>query len=152
MPFCASCGSQVEGKFCPKCGAAVGAAVPGGAPPPPPVGTGSAPLADNLTWALCYLGGLITGIIFLVLEPYNKKPLVRFHAFQSIFANVACIALVIAIEIVFAMIHIYSLFFLFPLIRLGMLIGWVLLIVMAYQGKKIVLPFVGPLAEQQASK
>jgi uncharacterized membrane protein len=109
-------------------------------------------LADNLTWALCYLGGLITGIIFLVLEPYNKKPLVRFHAFQSIFANVACIALVIAIEIVFAMIHIYSLFFLFPLIRLGMLIGWVLLIVMAYQGKKIVLPFVGPLAEQQASK
>ena len=156
MPFCASCGTQVEGKFCPKCGAAVGAAPgaapTGGAPPPAPAGSGSAPLADNLTWALCYLGGLITGIIFLVLEPYNKKPMVRFHAFQSIFANVACIAIIIVLNIVFGMMNLYSLFFIYPLVRLVMLVGWVLLIVMAYQGKKIVLPVIGPMAEQQAGK
>ena len=46
-------------------------------------------MTDNVASALCYLLGLITGIIFLVLTPYNRNPVVRFHAFQSIFLNVA---------------------------------------------------------------
>ena len=36
MVYCAKCGSPVEGKFCPKCGSAIGAApgaAPGDAPP-----------------------------------------------------------------------------------------------------------------------
>ena len=32
MPFCANCGSQVQGQFCPSCGTPA----PGAAPPPPP--------------------------------------------------------------------------------------------------------------------
>src|ERR1022692_4654108 len=102
MPLCASCGSQVEGKFCPKCGAAIGAG--GAAPPPPAPGTYaapvSAPMAENVASTLCYVLGLITGIIFLVLEPYSKNRAVRFHAFQSIFLNVT----VIVIEIVFGIV------------------------------------------------
>ncbi len=50
--------------------------------------------------ALCYLLGLLTGILFLVLEPYNKNRLIRFHAFQSIFLNIAWIAVYIALSIV----------------------------------------------------
>ena len=98
MPFCASCGSPVEGRFCAKCGAAMGAAPAGGGPaptynPPPPVAATAGGLTDNIAGALCYLVGFVTGILFLVMEPYSKKPFVRFHAFQSIFFCVAWIAL-----------------------------------------------------------
>ena len=34
--------------------------------------TGAA-MADNVASALCYVLGFITGIIFLVLTPYNKN-------------------------------------------------------------------------------
>src|ERR1017187_3791809 len=78
MPFCASCGTQAEGTFCPKCGAPVGAgaAPPPGAGVPPPV-VGSAPMADNAASALCYL--LIPAIVFLVIAPYNQNKTVRFN-------------------------------------------------------------------------
>jgi uncharacterized membrane protein len=41
-------------------------------------------MEDNVAGALCYLVGFITGVLFLALEPYSKRPFVRFHAFQSI--------------------------------------------------------------------
>ena len=39
--------------------------------------------------ALTYLAGFVTGIVFLVLDPYKSNSFIRFHAFQSIFFNVA---------------------------------------------------------------
>src|ERR1039458_6392263 len=106
MPFCASCGSSVEGKFCPKCGAAMDAAAhpAAGAPPPSAQPSAAAPMADNVASALCYVLGLITGIVFLVMEPYSKSRAVRFHAFQSIFMNVAVIAVDIVFSILFSII------------------------------------------------
>jgi len=53
----------------------------------------------NMASALCYLFGWLTGVLFLVLEPYNKNRTVRFHAFQSIFLNVGIIAVWIVIGI-----------------------------------------------------
>ena len=67
--------------------ARVGAAAPASGPAVQAAGA----MADNVASALCYVLGLITGIIFLVLAPYNRNPAIRFHAFQSIFLNVACI-------------------------------------------------------------
>jgi len=158
MPFCASCGTQVEGKFCPKCGAAIVAG--GAAPPPPAPGTYaapvSAPMADNLASMLCYVLGLITGIIFLVLEPYSKNRTVRFHAFQSIFLNVAIIAIDIVAGIVFRILLEILGFFAFlgiifwPIFGLGCLCLWLFLLFSTYQGKTIVLPIIGPLAQKQA--
>jgi hypothetical protein len=57
---------------------------PGGSLPPsgPPAAAGG--MTDNVASALCYVLGLITGILFLVLSPYNQNKTVRFHAFQSI--------------------------------------------------------------------
>src|SRR5213593_3189320 len=75
MAFCPNCGTQVTGNFCPSCGTAVAA-------------TATAGMQDNVAGGLCYLLGLITGVLFLLLEPYNKKREVRFHAFQSIFLSV----------------------------------------------------------------
>src|ERR1019366_4967273 len=48
-------------------------------------------LAPTTAGALSYLAGFITGIIFLVIDPFKADRFVRFHAFQSIFFNVAWI-------------------------------------------------------------
>jgi uncharacterized membrane protein len=163
MAFCPSCGSPVEGRFCAKCGATVGAAAGGGAgvpppsfpnPGPQPVAAGSG-LSQNAAAALCYVLGLITGILFLVLEPYNRDRTIRFHAFQSIFLNVAWIAAWIVrviLAIMFSFVGgLWMLSLLLGLVfGLGFFILWLYLIISAYQGKTVVLPIIGPLAQKQA--
>ena len=154
MPFCASCGSQVEGGFCAKCGARVGAAAPASGPAAPafdPAGQATSTMADNVAAALCYALGFITGIIFLVVAPYNRNPAIRFHAFQSIFLSVGFIALRIALSIVLTMVGLWStMFFLHSVLSLAGLILWIYMMLQAYQGKTVVLPVIGPLAQQQA--
>jgi len=154
MAFCANCGSQVDGRFCPKCGAAVNVAggnVGAAAPPAAPAASAGG-LTENVACALCYAVGFVTGILFLVLAPYNQNRNIRFHAFQSIFYSVAAFA----VGIVFGFIGIitggWTLFLLpvFWLIRLGMFVLWLVLIIKAYQNQKLVLPIIGPMAEQQA--
>ena len=154
MAFCGSCGAPVEGKFCAKCGTPMGAAVPppgaapgGAAYQPAAAATG---MTDNVASALCYVLGLITGILFLVLAPYNQNKTIRFHAFQSIFLNVAWIAFMMVFNIVFAALHMFSLLFLSPLIGLAFFVLWIYMIVTAYQGKTVVLPVIGPIAQGQA--
>src|ERR1035438_5558622 len=147
MAFCATCGSAVEGSFCAKCGSQVGAAPSASSGPAMQV---SGAMADNVASALCYLVGLITGIIFLVLAPYNKNPVVRFHAFQSIFLHVACIVVAIGLNIVVGILHLWSLFFLGSLFWLACFVLWVILLIQTFQGKTIVLPVIGQLAQQQA--
>jgi uncharacterized membrane protein len=104
-------------------------------------------MADNVASALCYVLGLITGIIFLVIAPYNQNRAVRFHAFQAIFVHVGAIVLMIVGNIVLGMMHLWMLE---PLIGLAFLVLWIFLVVKTWQGSKIVLPVVGQLAEQQA--
>ncbi len=178
MPYCANCGSPAEGAFCPNCGQPVGQASGGEYPPPaggapqgsyqqgyqqgayPPPGYGAQPaqagLSENAAGALCYLAGLITGIIFLVVAPYSTNRNVRFHAFQSIFFNIAWIALWIVEMILSAVLAaipvlgwILSLLLMMA-IALGGFVLWLLLMWKAYNGDRLVLPVIGPLAEKQA--
>lgn len=113
-------------------------------------------MTDNVASMLCYVLGLITGIIFLVLEPYSKNPRVRFHAFQSIFMHLAIIALYIVMGILLsamtAMLGFFGLLtaVLYPVLGLGSLVLWLYLLISAYQGKTVVLPVIGPLAQKQA--
>jgi len=154
MPFCASCGTQVDGKFCPKCGAVVGAAAaaPQGAGAPPPVAAaGTAPMADNVASALCYVLGIISGVVFLVLAPYNQSKAVRFHAFQSIFFSLAWIAGSIVLGILLGILHMWFIGFgIHSLYNLAGFVIWVYLLVTTFQGKTTVLPLIGPIAQQQA--
>lgn len=87
MSFCQSCGAAFANgsTFCPNCANKAQAMT---APP-----AASAGLQPNTAGALAYLCGLITGIIFLVIDPFKTDRFVRFHAFQSIFFNVAWTAL-----------------------------------------------------------
>lgn len=102
---------------------------------------------------LCYILGLITGILFLVLEPYNKNRNIRFHAFQSIFLHVAWIVLVIVEMIVSAALP-FPLLMLSSLLWLVVFLGglglWIYMLISAYNGKRVKLPVIGDLAEKQA--
>jgi uncharacterized membrane protein len=156
MPFCAKCGAAVDGQFCPKCGTPMGAA-PASNPPPAPGAVTVIGLDDNLAGALCYLGGFITGIIFLLIEPYNRRPFVRFHAFQSIFLCVAWIILAIAFRIPFIILGaIHSVWLIFLPLRmvfglLGFLL-WLFCMYKAYNREWFQLPIIGPAAAKQAPR
>lgn len=153
MAFCPNCGTETTGKFCPNCGATVngGAASPNATagsyvPPGSPTAIQASGMSENVASALCYLLGLITGIIFLVLAPYNRNKTVRFNAFQSIFGHLG----VIIIWFVFAVVsHGFGLLF-FPLYWLLVFILWLYMMYSAYNNRKVKLPLVGDLAEKQA--
>lgn len=151
MPFCPTCGSPADGRFCPKCGASI--AAPGVTGPTTSVATTG--LDDNVAGALSYLIGFITGIIFLVLEPYNKRPFVRFHAFQSILFCAGWIALSIAFSIIFVItgsaLHLWWIFL--PIRMLIGLLGfllWLFCMYKAYNRELYRLPVIGPIAAKQA--
>ncbi len=141
MAFCATCGTQIaDGAACPKC---AGTASPGASAP------AAAGLADNVAGALAYVT-IIPAIVFLVLEPYNKKRFVRFHAFQSIFFCVAWIVIDIALTFIS---HIPFLgWMLWPLVGLVLFVIWLILVLKAFQGQMFKLPVIGDMAEQQAGK
>jgi uncharacterized membrane protein len=125
--------------------------------PPPTYGaTPSLGMTQNMAGALCYLFGFITGILFLVLAPYNQDRTIRFHAFQSIFLNIAWFVIWVVITIItlgFRVIPFLGIFISFVLhfaIGLGGLFLWLYMMFKTYNGAKIVLPVVGPMAEKQA--
>jgi uncharacterized membrane protein len=168
MAFCATCGAQVEGRFCAKCGTPVaapaaaappvGAVPPASAPPYAANAPASAGMSENVASGLAYIMGLITGILFLILEPYNKNRAVRFHAFQSIFLNIAWIVVLIAYGIVsMALTMVLHSFIISGLLGIVSLVVWLggiavflYVMIMAFQGKTVVLPIIGPLAQKQA--
>lgn len=117
-------------------------------------GGGAAPagagMPDNTAGMIAYIT-IIPAIIFLVMEPYNKRPFVRFHCFQNIFFHVALIALWIVLFII-GMIPVvgWLTLILWPLIGLGALVLWVILLLKANQGQMWKLPFIGDQAAKQA--
>ena len=137
VAFCATCGTQIaDGATCPKCGA-------GAVHSTSMVAPAGAGLADNVAGALAYVT-IIPAIVFLVVEPFNKKRFVRFHAFQSIFVFVAWIIIGIGLS------FIGFIPFLWTIVRLAMFVILLVLALKAYQGQMFKLPVIGDLAEKQA--
>jgi uncharacterized membrane protein len=140
---------MADGSFCPSCGAPIAGAAPGaGAAPPPPPAAGAG-LAENAASALCYLLGLVTGIIFLVLEPYNRNPRIKFHAWQSILLNIAWVAFWIVLSMVTSVMTFFALF-LFPLVGLAGFFLWLFLMWKAYNNQQVEIPVISQFARQQA--
>ena len=169
MSFCQTCGASLPdgSPACTACGASQGVAassaapgaIPGSIPAPMPAAApvAGAGLTPNVAGALTYLLGLITGILFLVIDPFKTDRFVRFHAFQSIFFNVAWIAFWIVWTIVGLVLSAVShgLFFIIQLpVNLLLMVGgfclWAYLMYSAYQGKTFQIPVIGPLAAKQA--
>src|ERR1700679_2673701 len=87
--------------------------------PSQPVQSG---LSENAAGALAYVT-IIPAIIFLIVEPYNRNPFVKFHAWQIIFLLGFLAAFVL----------------------------WLTAIIKASQGEKFHIPIIGNIAEKQAN-
>ena len=111
--------------------------------PPPPIA--SAGLADNVAGALAYIT-ILPAILFLILEPYNRRPFIRFNAFQ-------CIALAVcAFALHFLMIIPILGWIAVILGDLCLFVAWILCVLKAYQGIKFKLPLLGDFADNLANK
>src|SRR5215472_697982 len=110
--------------------------------------------SNNLIAALCYLCTWLTGLIFLLIEPYKNDKTVRFHAFQAIFFAVGLIAVYIAmiiLGIILAVIHLGILMLpVWLVLGLGIFGTWIFLMFKAYNNQIFKLPLIGELAAKQA--
>jgi uncharacterized membrane protein len=163
---CTCCGAQLtdQSGFCQNCGQPAGAAVAGIAGQPSSAGAAVVPktqasattsLQPNIAGLLCYILGFITGIFFLVTEPYKRDPFVRFHAFQSIFLSVTWTVLHFAFSILLSFMP-WSLWSVIgtisSLVSLALFLVVLLLIFKAYNNERFKLPVIGDLAERQAGQ
>ncbi len=147
MAFCASCGQEVgTAGFCPKCGAAQGAAPAAVATASPTEG-----LAENVAGLLCYVLGWITGIVFLLID---KRPWVRFQAAQSIavFGGLTIIRIALGVMggmmggvLGFGLMSMIAL-----LIGLVSLVLWIFLMVKAYKHETFRVPVAAGIADSIA--
>src|SRR5277367_4314131 len=106
---CPSCHNEVasQATFCSFCGASLAAAPAGGpaapagytpvsgsayAAPAMPAAPVAGGLSENAAAAISYIT-IIPAILFLVLEPYNRMRLVKFHSIQNLALHVVCIVI-----------------------------------------------------------
>jgi uncharacterized membrane protein len=134
-----------------------GYAPPAGYPPqtgyPPPVGASSG-LSENSAAALAYVT-IIPAIIFLILEPYNKMPLVRFHSIQCLLLAGVSLVLQVGLTILAIFLHFIPLIgILFSLIHLAVFlcifVAWLMAIIKASKGEWFKLPVIGDQALKMA--
>ena len=105
------------------------------------LGKTSIGLKPNVAALLSYLVGIITGVIFYVIEKENK--FVRFHALQSI----VVFGFFFMLYIILPFIPIIG-WVLLPLISIVTIILWIILMIKAYQGEYFKLPIAGVIAEK----
>ena len=114
-------------------------------------------LTSNIAGALAYVLGLITGIVFLVLEPYERDRFVRFHAMQSVLFCVAAFVFSIAWGIVVRIMISISGWTAVVLTPIGLVISlafflfWLFLMYQAHNQREYRIPFIGAIAAKQAA-
>lgn len=110
---------------------------------------GGSSVEPNTAAALSYLAGILTGVIFLMID---KRRFVKFHAMQSIitFGVFGAFWPLSTFITAFDPLGLFSILALIaiPLLGLIQLVLWILLMVKAYQGQKFMLPIIGGLAEK----
>jgi uncharacterized membrane protein len=100
--------------------------------------------------AAAYLGFVITAVVFLYLEPYDKDEFVRFHARQSIAFSVAWFVINLVLGVFIAVLPFALgrlLVGLQELINLGLAIMWIFLMYKAYSGERYRIPELADLAD-----
>ena len=105
-------------------------------------GKSSTGLDQNTAGALAYVGGALTGIVFLAIEKDSR--FVRFHAMQSTITFLGVLLLHLALTALGVLG-----FVIYPFFLVAVLILWIVLIVLAFQGRQYKLPYIGEMAEKR---
>jgi uncharacterized membrane protein len=157
---CAHCGATLAAApetVPPAASYAPPAAVPVAAYPAPAPTAESSGLSPNAASAVAYIT-FIPAILFLLIAPYNKTPIVRFHSFQSIALAVVWIAFWIMVAICAAILAFIPFLrmlvllipFLYFVVGLGFFVLWLVTILKASKGEWFKLPLIGDFAMKQA--
>ncbi len=168
MAHCTKCGAEIPdtATFCQTCGQPQVAAQPstGFRPATPAYQQGASGLSENVAATLSYVLGWLTGIIFYLID---SRPYVRFHAAQSIvtFGGLHVIRIVLAV--VFGLGWAFAPFggygvghfagfglglMLLGLIGLVSFVLWIVCMIMAFQGKRFMVPIAGDIAANLAER
>jgi len=132
--------------------------------PPAQAGKSSTGLDENIAALLSYVFGWVSGLIFFLIEKDSR--LVRFHAMQSLLFNVLVAVVGIALWIVLFVVFMIAaqisgtLATLLSLVSilvwgvflLGIVAGFILCLVKAFQGQYFKLPVIGNFAEKFSAK
>ena len=102
-------------------------------------------MEPNLAALLSYVAGVVTGIIFWVIE--KDSSYVRFHAMQSIVYGVLWTLIAVVRPYLPGPIGA-----LLGIVLFAFFIGWIVLMIQGFQGKHFKLPVIGDFAEQQAGR
>jgi len=111
-------------------------------------------LSPNIASLLAYICMPITSIVFLLVEKENLD--IRFHAWQGTIFGIGYIAVVIALQILAAILGaIWSVLgiivaFFVPILGLATFVLWIVCLVKAYQGERWKIPVVGDYAAKKA--
>ena len=146
MPFCTSCGTEVNpaARFCARCGAAQRPAATA------QFDTFGAGLSDRTVRILCYIPffGFIPAIIVLATQRYRTNLGMRFDAFQSLYLFLAGLVLDSLVPI-FHSTGVPGLGWThgaIEILKLLLMIAWIYLLVKAAHNEQIRMPVIGDLA------
>jgi len=163
---CPVCHSEAapQSAFCPQCGASLSSAAPSATPPEPPAAPppgdpqsgyvapppgASSGLSPNAAGAIAYFT-FIPAVLFLIIEPYNKIPFVRFHSFQSIGLTIVAFVLHVAIRLVTFPFGFWMFSILQGVVSTVLFFIWLFVVLKASRGEWYKLPVIGDLALKQA--
>ena len=111
----------------------------------PNMGQSSLGIAENVAGLLTYAAGVVSGILFLVLE--RESQLVKFHAMQSILFSLAYLVVALALRLIPVLGEIVFML----LTPLGIIV-WIVLMIKAYRYEYFELPIIGEMALTQLHK
>ena len=119
-------------------------------PTPPKAG-----LSDNAIGATAYFVPLMPfmAIFYLAIRRYNKRPYVRFHAWQSLLFNVFALALGYILQSTIPLLKFLGArVLLVGTCAFGLLVFliWLWCVIAALSGKRFKLPLIGEWADEQA--
>ena len=109
-------------------------------------------LSDKSIGAIAYFTPA-PAFFFLALQRYNKRPYVRFHAWQSMVFSAFVFLLYEALKFVVPFLGFLGPRVLFGIVCLFLLVVfliWLWCVVGALNGKRCKLPFIGDWADEQA--
>ena len=107
-------------------------------------------MKQNIVNLLCYAFGVVSGVAFLVIDPYKNEQQTRFNAWQSILFVAVWFAAMIIGNILASFAS--GLSIVTMILSLAFVGVWAILMFKSYQGQTMRLPVIAALADKWSNK